>query len=226
MAKANKTDGVVNYVKRTATVEEIAEFICKDERPAFSSLKLLGEDFVKSQSRDLLVKMVDNANAWQPDLFDAAKSIIKSFVVEDPQERKSLSDAEIAELASNCCVVKENTKFSYHKASFAFYCPKDGENVSDHANSILQDMAQVFVNLTTYCPSAPYKNKNGKVEVPETSKLPEKNILPPEYLTRLVEFEKQLWEEFETAETEEPVETTETTETTETAETVETVENN
>ena len=179
MAKANKTATETNYVSRTASREELIKFLTTDGRQEFSALQILGIDFVTSQEDEKLIAFVDAANAWQPDFFDCDKSIIKSFVIEDPQERKSLGDAELAELESNCCVIKENTKFSYHKVSFSFYCPKDGDNISDHAEQILNAMVQEFVNLTTYCPSTSYKTKKdgqAVVVVPETASLPEKNL--------------------------------------------------
>lgn len=214
MAKTAKNDSVVNYISRTATKEEMIEFLITDDRQAFASLKLLGKDFLDGQTDEMILQFVDSANAWQPEFFDSAKSIIKSFIIEEPQERKSLGNAELAELESNCSVIKENTKFSYHKASFSFYCPKDGENISGLAEHILNCMMQEFVNLTTYCPSTPYKvdDKNGgrKRVKPETASLPEKNILPEEYLTRLEEFEKELWKELKNSETAETAGTTET----------------
>lgn len=179
MASAKKNESV-NYVSKTATVEEIVKFLLNDDRQAFASLKLLGEGFLQEQSEEMLKGFVSAAAAWQPTMMEVEQSILIDYAEESVQYRKSATAPIEKQLTAEGVNLPENAAFIKHHVSFSFYVLTDKkENELEESNSTasyLETVRQALVDSVDFVVRQQQEKKidGNKVSVLPCGNLPEK----------------------------------------------------
>lgn len=158
MTKSVKAENSVKYISKNATKEQMIKFICADDRKELAALRMLGADFLDSQEETMLLKFLDNANAWEPEKL-GDELIAYDFKISE-EDRTSTAGFVKCELDSKNILFDEKTEWTKIHISLTSFQRKGFEN--NLAEMILQfwfDQHQIA--CTT---------KNGE-KIPETAKL-------------------------------------------------------